>query len=464
MKNLKKIIFGCSCILFLSLSNVVFATTGTVTGKTVRIRESADSSSKIVTNAYRNDTVKILETQGDWYKVEYSGETGYMSKEFVEVKEEKNSDSTEPKAPENTSEQNAENQNNTNSGTEDKITISKDSQLKLIPNFSSTNLGIIQTGTEVKIEREFNNWVQITAGTNTGWLLKNNLNGYKNSVEQNSNTVANTQVNETTPEPQETPEPQDKTPEVQNSEEYQKQTGYVNTDTVRVRETAGGKILGNLDINDVITIVGEEGDWYKITCEEYPNGYVSKQLITIGKISSRSLEEKRKAEEEREEIEKAVEEFVQAEQTENTQPAPEVQINTENPEPVSAPAPTNKGSEIVEYAKSFLGSRYVSGGTSPSGFDCSGFTQYVYSHFGYSLARVASGQASNGVEVSRDNLMPGDLIIFQDYGRTSIGHVGIYIGDGNFIHAANPSRGVVTDNLNSNSYYNIRYVCARRIV
>lgn len=464
MKNLRKIIFGCSCVLFLSISNVALATNGTVTGKTVRIRENADASSKIVTNAYRNDIVDVIETSGDWYKVKYEGKTGYISKEFVNVKE----DNKKPSENTNTPQQNTQ-----NTEQNDKITIIKESNLKLLPNFSSKNLGIIEANTEIKIEQEFNNWVQISAGSNNGWILKNNINGYKISQESKPEEPAQVTIDANTNN-----KPEEKTPEepAQNTNtqpqeplaEYQKQEGYINIDTARVRETAGGKIIGNIDINDKVTIIGEEGDWYKITCDEYKSGYVSKSLITIGKISSRSLEEPRKTESEN--TENAVEEHnaqpkQEEQKSEPVQESSPVQEPAPEPEVAPAPAtPSNKGQEIVDYAKSFLGSRYVSGGTSPNGFDCSGFTQYVYSHFGYSIARVASGQASNGKEVSRNDLQLGDILIFQDYGRTCIGHVGIYIGNGNFIHAANPSRGVVTDNLNSNSYYNIRYVGARRII
>ena len=71
MRNFKKVIFGGSLILFLSMSNIALAATGTVTGKTVRIREAADANSKILTNAYRQDIVNVLSEEGDWYKVEF---------------------------------------------------------------------------------------------------------------------------------------------------------------------------------------------------------------------------------------------------------------------------------------------------------------------------------------------------------------------------------------------------------
>ena len=114
--------------------------------------------------------------------------------------------------------------------------------------------------------------------------------------------------------------------------------------------------------------------------------------------------------------------------------------------------------------KQYLGYKYVSGGASPeTGFDCSGFTSYVYKHFGISLNRTSKDQIKNGVAVERSNLQPGDIVIFNNSANTAIGHVGIYIGGDNFIHAANKNEGVKITSLSS-SYYKTRYVGARRVI
>lgn len=102
--------------------------------------------------------------------------------------------------------------------------------------------------------------------------------------------------------------------------------------------------------------------------------------------------------------------------------------------------------------------------TPEKGFDCSGFTRYVFGHFGFTLGQVAADQTSLGDVVGREGLQIGDLILFYNDGKSKIGHCGIYMGSGDFIHSANPQRGVVTDNLNTNSYYSERFVTARRIV
>ena len=122
---------------------------------------------------------------------------------------------------------------------------------------------------------------------------------------------------------------------------------------------------------------------------------------------------------------------------------------------------SGSSSSIVSVAQNYMGVPYVWGGTSPSGFDCSGFTQYVFRQCGYSINRTADAQYSNGSYVSYDSLQAGDLVFFANtYSASGITHVGIYIGGGQFIHAANG--GVKISSL-SESYYSSRYYGARRI-
>ena len=125
----------------------------------------------------------------------------------------------------------------------------------------------------------------------------------------------------------------------------------------------------------------------------------------------------------------------------------------------------NKGQEIADYAMTFVGYPYVYGGSSPKGFDCSGFTSYVYSQFGYSLNRTASNQLDNGTPVSMSELQPGDLVLFKKSGTGSkrASHVGIYIGNNQFVHASTSTVGVIVSSL-SEAYYTSGFVGGRRIV
>jgi len=117
--------------------------------------------------------------------------------------------------------------------------------------------------------------------------------------------------------------------------------------------------------------------------------------------------------------------------------------------------------DVIQVAMSLKGSRYIAGGSSRGGFDCSGFTTYVYNHFGIKLPRTSASQATAGKHVDKKDLKEGDLVLFATR-RSTISHVGIYIGDGKFIHAANTKKGVTVDSLNS-GYYQSTYVGARRV-
>lgn len=118
--------------------------------------------------------------------------------------------------------------------------------------------------------------------------------------------------------------------------------------------------------------------------------------------------------------------------------------------------------QIVDNAKKLLGTPYVWGGSTPKGFDCSGFVQYVLNLSGINLPRTTTEQYKVGTYVAKSNLQPGDLVFLQNTYRAGISHVGIYIGDGKMIHASS-SKGVVTSSLSS-SYYTQHYYGARRVV
>ena len=128
-------------------------------------------------------------------------------------------------------------------------------------------------------------------------------------------------------------------------------------------------------------------------------------------------------------------------------------------------ASSGKGQEIANYALTFVGYPYVYGGSSPSGFDCSGFTQYVYKQFGYGLNRTASAQLQNGTPVSMSELQSGDLVLFKrsGTGSSAASHVGIYIGNGQFVHASTSKVGVIVSDISS-AYYTTGFVGGRRLV
>ena len=123
---------------------------------------------------------------------------------------------------------------------------------------------------------------------------------------------------------------------------------------------------------------------------------------------------------------------------------------------------TTLAGSVLSKAAQYLHTPYVWGGTSPRGFDCSGFVQYVYRQYGYTLPRTAADQAGVGKKVSRSELKPGDLVYFASGGE--INHIGIYVGNGKFIHSSSPRSGGVIYSSLSESYYAARYAGAARIL
>ena len=107
--------------------------------------------------------------------------------------------------------------------------------------------------------------------------------------------------------------------------------------------------------------------------------------------------------------------------------------------------PNSFGGDLVSIAYSLVGRPYVGGGNTPSGFDCSGFVQYVYSLVGKSISRSTGTQLYDGIGISYEDVQPGDIIIW-GYGSVAT-HSSMYVGDGTMIHAANPSTGVIVSNV-----------------
>ena len=120
--------------------------------------------------------------------------------------------------------------------------------------------------------------------------------------------------------------------------------------------------------------------------------------------------------------------------------------------------------KLLEDAKYFKGGRYVWGGTTPEGFDCSGYVQYLYKKHNIDLPRTAWAQSKKGESVDMDHLQKGDLLFFLTDKKRGIPvtHVGIYIGNGNFIHAASKKQGIIISPLTHGSYAET-FVSARRV-
>ena len=399
MKNIKKVFISCVSIAAISgfTMSASLAATGKVDRETVRLREEASTTSNILTNLDLGDEVEILSEEGDWYKVKFKTYEGFMYKDYI-----KTEDSVENKVQENT--KNTENNNNSveeTTGNSDEaiptstpdnkivyvgteVEIESNADVYLFPVITSSKIDTISSGTTVKIIQETNNWVKVTAPEKSGWIFKSLIDNENLNVVPNEPTVTpeETEKPEVTPEPtvEPTPEPT-ATPNTSTSSNK----GYINVANANIREKASttADVLISLTENTEVTILGEENDFYKISASNVKEGYVAKRLVTLNTVTSRSGMIRGEEEDSVEIVENEIQEQEPVEEIEEP-------IVVEEQEETSN---ESSAQEVVDFAKQFLGYDYVYGGTTPSGFDCSGYTYYVYSNNGVDISRSLSSQA-----------------------------------------------------------------------
>ncbi len=338
--------------------------------------------------------------------------------------------------------------------------LTKEVKVKTLPLIFAIQKESIPSG-NIRVTDILNDWCKIENEEKSGWIR---INAIKTSVEQENNHEEAKQEENLNTEENNNQEQTNSSIEDENNQNQQEnkteevteisKTGYVKADGLNIRKepTTSSEAIHSLSFNSKIKITGEIDGWYRI---DYNNqiGYVSQKYVSDTKLPETTA---RGGYDRTNSSSLTTQEAVQENQV-------EAETEQEQEEESIASA-SSEGKEVVEFAKKYLGYKYVAGGSSPStGFDCSGFTTYVFRNFGVSLNRSSKDQIKNGTAVSKSNLQPGDIVIFKNQGKTAIGHVGIYIGNGNFIHAANKKEGVVITALSS-SYYSQRYVGARRVI
>ena len=441
-KSIKSIvtmaILGIAVLFFINISFA--ANTAKVNVETANLRETADSNSKILEQLSLDQEVEIIEKSGDWYKVKALGITGYLRQDLITVEQsqeeiestssEENQESAQseetsvaPEETNTTSEESKEAQQDDSSAIkEDGATkrIKEDTKLKIVPAINATDIIEVKKDEEVIVTETINDWVCVETETTKGWLRKDKL----KDIEETE-----------TAQPEENKEAE----ATQPVEEKVLKTLFINAETVNVRKEPNteSEVVVKLSVNTSVDVYSEENGWSKVKVDG-KEGYISSALLSDKKQeTSRSLTTTRKQEEQKQE-----------------------QVSTTTQQTTATES--GQGAKVVETAKSYIGSKYVYGASGPNSFDCSGFTSYIYKQFGVSLSRTAAGQYGNGTAVNRSDLQLGDLIMFGP-SASAINHVGIYIGGGRIVHAANTSRGVTTDTINS-GYYKNNYVGARRVI
>ncbi len=267
------------------------------------------------------------------------------------------------------------------------------------PSTSYAKITTLTNGTKVTVISTSNGWSKITSGSITGYVS----NQYLSTSSITTNGTSNNESSQT------------------SVTKYVNASGGLN---VRKGPSTSYAKVTTLAKGTKVTVVSTSNGWSKITSGTV-SGYVDSSYLTSKKPSSGSSSNE-----------------------------------------VVNDSTSTSASKVISYAKKFLGKPYVWGAQGPNGFDCSGFTYYVFKNSaGITLPRTSSMQSKFGKYVSKSELRAGDLIFFDTVGPNNgaVTHVGIYIGGGQFIHAASGQGKVVINNLNS-SYYVNAYVNARRVL
>lgn len=412
--------------------------TGTVSGSDVRMRSGAGTSYSIVGTYDKGTQMKITGASGNWYAVSYGGRTGYVSADYMTL----SAGSSSSGASQSSGTPSASDGSGFNGAI-----IGTSVRMRSQPNTSSSVLGYYSNGVTMKVLGSVDGWYKVSYNGKTGYVSASYL---RITPDNAYSTVKSGSVNGSAVRMRMGPSTDfavvgsyNKGTEVKISGEYNGwyeisingKYGYMKADYVKAGSAAVSEpdktlnSVGTITGNGVrmrsgpgtsysvvgyynkgiqVNVTGQTGNWYAVTYNGL-KGYISADYVKLG--TSNALAD-----------------------------------------------------QIVATAKEYLGTPYVWGGTSPKGFDCSGFVYYVYQQYGYQLQRRASLQyAYNGVSVSKSQLQPGDLVFFSD-SVDPIGHVGMYIGDGYFIHASSGKGCVCVTALEGSSYYINHYTGAKRII
>lgn len=455
MTNLKKAkVVSILILLFIiGIAITSFAQSSGIATEDVKLRKTTSTNSTVLEIIPKNEEVEILEEDGDWYRVDYKKIKGYVAKEYIKLNEIASNEANtiqENTVQENTVQANAIattiNTNELKVG--DVIKAPVQVNIYIRPLINSKIVATLEKDNNINIINILNDWAYITTDIANGWvrldILKNGQTTLNNQEEQ-TNQEQTTQETTTNEEEKQAEEEQEASATINK-------TGYITSTGINFRKepNTDSEVLKVFAQNAKVTILEEQGEWYKIEHKDEV-GYVLKTYVSEKKVevTSRSATSRT--------------ETTESEEDNNTS-AEEDKQTSSNTDNNSTTTMSNKGQEIADFAKQYVGYRYVYGGSTPKGgFDCSGLTMYVYKQFGINLPHSATAQSKIGTKVEKSNIQPGDLVFFSDY-RTykGIGHVGIYIGDNKFVHASTEKTGVITSSLTSGSYVK-RYVTATRL-
>ncbi|WP_416828354.1 SH3 domain-containing protein [Ectobacillus polymachus] len=420
----------------------------------LRIRTGAAIYHPVIGGVTQGEVLKVTGIENGWYKIDRGGKTGYVSAQYVKF---------EPK-------------------TTDYYVTADGLNIRSGAGAQSDILNTITRGDKVQVSGEDNGWFKVTFNGQTGYINKKyvsqaqveaakSTNKADAQVQAKSDTKATEQANaDSTPAPQAKAEQ----PTVQTQPAGNEQAGsavkqpagneqaqpaakaqdyYVKTSSLNVRSGAGTQFdaIGSVSYGDKVKVTGEDNGWLKISYNGQ-TGYIGKSFVSDTKVDAiaQANETASAPAPTKEKTQSQASAQSQAPAKTQTQP----QAPAQNQKPAS---PSSNVSALLSYAKSLEGTPYKWGGTTPGGFDCSGFIYHVYNKFGFSFGRQSANGYWNSL-TQTTNPQPGDFVYFQGTtgnGSSSASHMGIYLGNGTFISAAD--NGVTVSSVN-NSYWSKHFL------
>ncbi len=446
-KKLARFALSGALAMSMVLPNSLAVFQAKVNADSLYLRQSPGGA--VITTLSKGTTVAVLNNSSSWYKVSVNGKEGYVSGEYL-------TGTTATNVALGT-------------GT---VKCSSSVNFRSAPNTSSTSYGELKNGTKVNVVGVSSGWYKVTYNGKTGYIHPDYITLASSSAGTAiapSNTVTST-------------------------------TGTAGTvkcsSSVNLRSEANtsSSILAELKNGTAVTVVSTANGWCKVNCSG-KTGYIKQDYVSTSGLASNNTS-----------ASTGTAAVVKCSSTVNFRSAASTSstilgelkngtaitvLSTSNgwskvsyagktgyisadylvtASSGTAISPSNtaasvsisaKRQSVLNYAALFLGVPYVYGGSTPSGFDCSGFTSYVFKNTVGSIPRVAQAQYDATTRVSRDDLLPGDLVFFGS-STSSISHVGIYVGSNQFIHA--PSTGDVVKYSSLTGSYATRYQGAGRVI